>query len=286
MSYITKEYYFKLVLLSVTTVFVLIPLGGYAGHHLKFLAAALIYFGFILFFLNKTSSAKETFFVLLIFALPPAILYIPLHLSDFEGTLFSMISTAGHFIGILFGTVTHLASKKLKVIWTVILLASSLWIAFTGNTLWLHKINYGTFTGNVRYSMPAVLTGHTQTEKNFNPAHYQNKILLLDFWHTRCGICFEKFPVLEELYSKYKYDTSILIIAVNKPLMSDSIGEAFALLKKKNYSFPILIPAIDTLPELFDVTGYPTTFLIDKTGTVIFKGDLEKAKNKLHTLLQ
>jgi hypothetical protein len=85
-------------------------------------------------------------------------------------------------------------------------------------------------------------------------------------------------------YDTYKTDTSIVILAVNKPLKQDTAGQAFADIKGKGYSFPILLPSNDLLPEMFNVISYPTTFIIDKSGKVIFRGDITNAKTTIAKL--
>lgn len=132
--------------------------------------------------------------------------------------------------------------------------------------------------------MPCTIEGKNQFGKLFSIQDFQNKILILDFWHTRCGVCFRKFPIVQELYTKYKSDTSILILTINKPIEDDSTGQAFNVIKQNGYTFPVLLPKNKSLPEIFEVTSYPTTFVIDKNGKIIFKGDIELVEPILHDL--
>lgn len=278
------KYYLKLSVISLVLCLSLTPLGGFGGHHMKFLAASLTYFCLTTYFLKKTSSSNELLFVLFILILPPSILYLPFHFKDFKETQISFISTLGHFIGVAFGCMSHFAKNKVKIILAILLLTGSLWITFFGFSLWLHKVNFGTFNGKVYYDLPAPIKGKNQFGRDISNINFKNKIILLDFWHTRCGVCFQKFPQLQEIYDTFKKDTSLVILAVNKPLEQDTIGEAFAVLKKSGYNFPAIVPSIDTLPEMFNVNHYPTTFIIDKSGKVIFKGDIENVKSILTRL--
>jgi len=43
----------------------------------------------------------------------------------------------------------------------------------------------------------------------------KNKLIVLDFWTTTCGVCFKSFPDYEKIYLKYKdnsvFDEGILV---------------------------------------------------------------------------
>jgi hypothetical protein len=69
-------------------------------------------------------------------------------------------------------------------------------------------------------------------------------------------------------------------------LKTDTTGQAFAVLGKLNYSFPILMPSDKFFADKVGVEAYPTVLVIDKSGTVVFKGDLENAKDVVDDLLR
>ena len=49
------------------------------------------------------------------------------------------------------------------------------------------------------------------------------------------------------------------------------------MIKKEGYSFPVVIPTDEELPEKFGVKGYPTTFVINQNNQIVYKGDIEGA---------
>jgi len=271
-------------LLSIVLCFGLTPLGAY-GHHWKLLAASLVYFVVTLFFLYRTKSTWGRWAVAAIMALPPLALFVPFHLKDFEQTLISLPSTIAHFVGIAFALLTYKCKGKTRFVFPVLLLVLVPLAAFTGYPLWLNKLNFGTFTGSVSFPLPAPIIGVLQNEQPLQKEDLQGKVVVLDFWHTRCGVCFQKFPHLQKLYDKYKSNPLIEVLAVNNPLQTDSTGQAFAMLKQRNYSFPVLVPTDKLLAEAFGVGVYPTTFVIDKAGTVVFKGNIEQAERVVNQLL-
>lgn len=63
----------------------------------------------------------------------------------------------------------------------------------------------------------------------------KEKIIILDFWYSRCGICFTQFPKFQELKDFYNNDKDILLATVNIPYGKDSLYNPFE--KLKMYSF-------------------------------------------------
>jgi len=156
---------------------------------------------------------------------------------------------------------------------------------FQGWDYWLHKINYGTFTGRIEaYKLQTNFEAFDERKNLIANNNFQDKIVLLDFWYTRCGICFDKFPQVQVAYDKYKNDSSVLIYAVNKPIEEDKPNQAFEMIKEEGHSFPVVIAKDEDLPEKFGVKGYPTTFVIDRNGKIIYKGDIEGAVKMVEEL--
>jgi thiol-disulfide isomerase/thioredoxin len=71
------------------------------------------------------------------------------------------------------------------------------------------------------------------------------KVLILSFWTTRCGACFEEFSALNTFYKKIKRDQRVILFAVNLPIPGDSVSRRNKIINKyiksKNYKFPIAL---------------------------------------------
>lgn len=115
--------------------------------------------------------------------------------------------------------------------------------------------------------------------------NFDGKIVLLDFW-TTCGICFEKFPQVQAVHDKYKNDSSVMILAVNKPIEEDKPNQAFNDIRENGYSFPVVVTKDEDLAERFGVKGYPTTFVVNRNGQIVYKGDIEGAVKMVDELKQ
>lgn len=91
----------------------------------------------------------------------------------------------------------------------------------------------------------------------------EGKVVLLDFWGTWCGPCVSKLPRLQPLHEKYA-DRGLVIIAIHSAQAAETC-EAFV--RENSYTFPV---AVDTgkTAEAYAISGWPTYFLIDRSGKV------------------
>jgi thiol-disulfide isomerase/thioredoxin len=280
----------KMLLLFFVSFFVcicLMPIGGFIGHHIKFIITAPLYFvsTFLIFRKNDffRSRYSTTLFLIL---LPPTILYLPLHLINFQETKISLPSTIAHYIGAITGYFAFKLDPVKRTAITLAFLTFCGWFVYWGNNAWVHKINFNTYSSNIKFQTPAHLIAVNENLDPINSDSLRNKIVVLDFWHSRCGACFTKFPELQKLYDNYKKDNSIVIYAVNMPLKTDSVGQASSMLKKRDYTFPVLIDRVNSFTKAFNVITFPTTIIIDKKGSVIFKGPIDNASSIIEELLK
>lgn len=94
---------------------------------------------------------------------------------------------------------------------------------------------------------------------------YRGKLIIIDFWNTRCAACFKLFPKLDSIQNIFK--DKIQIILVNNE--AKEITELFFKKHSKIYK-PNLPMATEGrgLFELFPVDGYPYSVWIDRNGIV------------------
>jgi len=91
----------------------------------------------------------------------------------------------------------------------------------------------------------------------------EKKMVLINYWYTTCSWCVKEFPVMAEAYEQYKDE--IEIIAVNP------MGEGEAAVKNFAESMQLPFPVVEVpsgWANVFSVTGYPTSVLIDQYGVV------------------
>ena len=66
----------------------------------------------------------------------------------------------------------------------------------------------------------------------------KDKIYVLDFWSTSCGVCIKKFPDFEKTVLKYKNNSNLVFYSVNIPVRKENIDDNITLTHNKyNYKF-------------------------------------------------
>ena len=109
------------------------------------------------------------------------------------------------------------------------------------------------------------------------PEDLNGRIIILDFWFTKCAPCVASIPELNLLAKKYP-EIVFLSVSFDKK----EITEEF--LNKMVIYYPVGTDTEKKTINAFKVVGYPETFLIDKEGIIQWQGspfDLnEKILNK------
>ena len=99
-------------------------------------------------------------------------------------------------------------------------------------------------------------------------ADYKGKVVLLNIWATWCPPCVEEMPSMEKLYQELK-DEGLEILAVS---IDESGAQAvLPFMKKHKLSFPALTDTKGAIKSLYQTTGVPESFIIDKEGIIIEK---------------
>ncbi len=182
------------------------------------------------------------------------------------------------YLGIWCGAV--LAAKRpgifVKAFSIILVLSVIFWYIFSGAEYWFNYINFGTFKSRIEASIPDNWYFYNERNDTLTTNNLDGKTVILDFWNTGCVVCFEKFPLLENLYQQHKADSNFLIAAVNIPWERDSIGIAFDKIERlKKYNFPVFV-ASDGMMKQFEIAVFPTVFVI-KNDKIIYKGNIEGA---------
>ena len=99
-------------------------------------------------------------------------------------------------------------------------------------------------------------------------ADYRGKVVLLNIWATWCPPCVEEMPSMEKLYQQLKTE-GFEILAVSMDVSGAQAVLPF--MKKHKLSFPALTDTEGAMKSLYQTTGVPETFIIDKDGTIVEK---------------
>ena len=97
---------------------------------------------------------------------------------------------------------------------------------------------------------------------------YKGKVVLLNIWATWCPPCVEEMPSMEKLYQELQGEgCEILAVSIDESGAQDVLP----FMKKHKLSFPALIDSRGTLKGLYQTTGVPESFIIDKDGMLVEK---------------
>ena len=127
------------------------------------------------------------------------------------------------------------------------------------------------------------------TGKTISLADAKGKVVLLNFWSSRCAPCVAELPSLNRLYAELK-DAGLQVLAVS---IDASDALVFEIVRAKNITFPVLRDAErEVYFDQYAGPSLPATYLIDKNGVIreIFTGpqewDASAMKSKILKVLQ
>ncbi len=97
---------------------------------------------------------------------------------------------------------------------------------------------------------------------------FRGKVVLLNIWATWCAPCVEEMPSMEKLYQELKgEDFELLAISVD-----ESGAEAVKpFMERHKLGFPVLLDTKGEIKNLYQATGVPESFIIDKDGMIVEK---------------
>ncbi len=109
----------------------------------------------------------------------------------------------------------------------------------------------------------ATLDGGSVTLNDF-----AGKVLIVDFWATWCPPCKMEIPGYIRLYNKYR-DKGFEIIGIT--LQSGTAKDVKEFVEKNGINYPIVMGNNAIVEAFGGITGFPTTFILDRKGRIIRK---------------
>jgi peroxiredoxin len=124
--------------------------------------------------------------------------------------------------------------------------------------------------------------------KTVNLAQYKGQVVMINFWATWCGPCRQEMPLLESIYKKYN-KMGFTLLGVN---VEPDSKPAEDWLKATPVSFPVLFDKDSKVSKLYQVSGMPSTVIVDRKGNVRVihrgykPGDENEYLNSIRTLVR
>lgn len=125
----------------------------------------------------------------------------------------------------------------------------------------------------------------TLTDQNgiiHNLSDYKGKTVFINFFATWCPPCRGEMPDINELYKEYgenKEDVIILIMAAPNVSREGSKEDIVKYLDENNFEFPVLMDEGGKFLNRYQVSAFPTTFIVNENGEFVKKtsGAMNKA---------
>ncbi len=99
---------------------------------------------------------------------------------------------------------------------------------------------------------------------------YRGKNIIVNFWATWCPPCRAEMPDMQSFYDKH-HDEDFVILAVNLTSTESNRSNIQPFLEELGVTFPVLLDEENEVAEEYKVVGYPTSYFIDKAGTIRYK---------------
>ena len=96
----------------------------------------------------------------------------------------------------------------------------------------------------------------------YSKEELEGKILVINFWFTRCTPCVQEMPEMNEMVEEFK-DEDIVFLAPT----FDSDEQVNRFLSKRDFDYTIVPDVKDFCLEL-NVRSYPTHFIVNREGTI------------------
>ncbi len=97
---------------------------------------------------------------------------------------------------------------------------------------------------------------------------YGGQVTLVNIWATWCPPCREEMPAMQKLYDVLR-DKGFRIAAVS--IDEGSVKDVTAFTSSLGLTFDILHDRSGRIEQIYQMTGYPESFLVDKNGIIVRK---------------
>jgi peroxiredoxin len=104
--------------------------------------------------------------------------------------------------------------------------------------------------------------------KTVNSSAFAGKVVILDFWATWCPPCRQEIPGFVSLQNKHGKD-GLAVVGIALDEDGAEVVKTFA--KKNGINYTVLLWNEKVVEDYGHIGSIPTTFIIDRQGTVIGK---------------
>ena len=96
------------------------------------------------------------------------------------------------------------------------------------------------------------------------PRDFEGKVVAIRFWADWCPYCKTEMGEIETVYREYR-NRGFVILALN---VAQSKDRAAKFIGKLQISYPVLLDSDSEATRKYKVVGLPTTYFVDRHGTL------------------
>lgn len=114
---------------------------------------------------------------------------------------------------------------------------------------------------------------------------FRGKVVFLNVWATWCPTCTWEMPSMEVLHRRYR-DQGLTMLAVSIDVLGKDVVAPY--MEKYRLTFPALLDPKGAIKRLYQTTGVPETFIIDRKGRIFRKviGPREWTQREMTDLIE
>lgn len=124
----------------------------------------------------------------------------------------------------------------------------------------------------------------TLKNDKFNSNSLKGKVIVLNFWFTKCAPCIAEMPFLNKIVSDYKSEKILFLSIANE----DSLI-LIKFLESKKFDFEVVPNGSEILLRTFKLfSAWPTTIIIDAVGKIRFvqQGGIDDETSTFKSVLE
>lgn len=102
----------------------------------------------------------------------------------------------------------------------------------------------------------------------FDSREGSRKVLVVNFWASWCyPACYEEAPELQRFWERYR-ERGVVVVGIN---VQDREASAREFLRRFDQTFPNVVDRTGRVSIDFGLYGVPETFIVDRTGRIVYK---------------